>query len=119
MDDSDPTTPTEPVRWAAEQLLAALSAHGIAAILDVRRVDAASALRRLTQDLPVVEHPANRIRGLMRLFTSDVEDQGWYHDREFWQEYLTGAANSGGSSARERRPPRPRWRARAARASGG
>jgi hypothetical protein len=37
----------------------------------------------------VSERPANRIRGMMRLFVSDVEDKGWFHDREFWNAYLT------------------------------
>ncbi|HTE13241.1 MAG TPA: hypothetical protein VK645_19815, partial [Chitinophagaceae bacterium] len=38
---------------------------------------------------PVVEQPANSIRSLTRLFTSDVEDKPWYNDREMWPEYLT------------------------------
>ena len=36
----------------------------------------------------VVERPACRVRGAMRLFASDVEDLGWYHDRSFWPAYL-------------------------------
>jgi hypothetical protein len=43
-------------------------------------------LKKITQ---VVQQPANRIRGITRLFTSKVEDQPWYYDREFWQGYLT------------------------------
>jgi len=42
---------------------------------------------------PVAERPANRIRGMMRLFVSDVEDKGWFHDREFWDAYLTMLAS--------------------------
>lgn len=38
---------------------------------------------------PVVERPANSIRSMTRLFTSDVEDKPWYNDREMWPEYLT------------------------------
>ena len=38
---------------------------------------------------PIVERPANAVRGVMRLFTSDVEDKPWYNDREMWPRYLT------------------------------
>ncbi|MDP9175675.1 MAG: hypothetical protein M3O30_17670 [Planctomycetota bacterium] len=38
---------------------------------------------------PITEQPANRIRSAMRLFASDVEDKGWFNDRDFWQRYLT------------------------------
>lgn len=37
---------------------------------------------------PTVERPANRVRGIGRLFCSDVEDKPWYNDRGFWQRYL-------------------------------
>ena len=33
---------------------------------------------------PIVEKPANRVRSIMRLFTSDVEDKPWFNDREMW-----------------------------------
>jgi hypothetical protein len=36
----------------------------------------------------IVERPANAIRGVTRLFCSDVEDQPWYNDREMWPKYL-------------------------------
>lgn len=38
---------------------------------------------------PVVERPANRIRGINRSFVSDVEDKPWYNDRSFWRQYLS------------------------------
>ena len=38
---------------------------------------------------PVSEKPANTIRSISRCFQSDVEDKGWYHDRDHWREYLT------------------------------
>ena len=38
---------------------------------------------------PIVEQPANRVRSIARLFTSDVEDKPWYNDREMWPQYLT------------------------------
>ena len=38
---------------------------------------------------PSVEKPANSMRSVGRLFTSDVEDKPWYNDRDFWQDYLS------------------------------
>jgi len=38
---------------------------------------------------PIVEQPSNPVRGVMRLFASDVEDKPWYCDREMWPHYLT------------------------------
>lgn len=40
----------------------------------------------------VSERPANSVRSVMRLFTSDVEDKPWYNDREMWPKYLTTLA---------------------------
>jgi hypothetical protein len=37
---------------------------------------------------PTIEHPANHVRGVGRLFCSDLEDKPWYNDRAFWQRYL-------------------------------
>jgi hypothetical protein len=37
---------------------------------------------------PMIERPANRVRGVGRLFCSDLEDKPWYNDRGFWQRYL-------------------------------
>jgi hypothetical protein len=37
----------------------------------------------------IVEQPANKIRSIMRLFASDVEDKSWYNDKTFWQQYLS------------------------------
>jgi hypothetical protein len=37
---------------------------------------------------PVVDRPACPIRSIMRIFASDVEDLGWFHDRAFWPPYL-------------------------------
>ncbi len=36
----------------------------------------------------VSERPANRVRSVMRLFASDVEDKGWFNDRAFWSDYF-------------------------------
>ncbi len=38
---------------------------------------------------PVAERPANSIRSITRLFTSDIEDKPWYNDREMWPAYLS------------------------------
>jgi hypothetical protein len=43
----------------------------------------------LTLDTPLLEKPHNRVRGIGRLFVSDVEDKPWFHDREFWPAYLS------------------------------
>jgi len=43
---------------------------------------------------PIVESPANRVRSMTRLFTSDVEDKPWYNDRQMWPEYLTMLATN-------------------------
>ena len=37
----------------------------------------------------VIERPANAVRSVMRAFASDVEDQPWFHDRDFWRRYLS------------------------------
>ena len=37
----------------------------------------------------IVEQPANPIRSIARLFTSDVEDKAWYYDKSFWRQYLS------------------------------
>ncbi len=36
----------------------------------------------------IVEQPANRVRSIARLFTSEVEDKAWYYDKSFWEQYL-------------------------------
>lgn len=46
-------------------------------------------LEALSLSKPVVEKPANVIRGINRLFVSDIEDKGWFNDREMWPQYLT------------------------------
>jgi len=61
------------------------------AILELAdRVDHASeALTALKVQQAVVEQPANKIRSIMRLFASDVEDKSWYYDKTFWPSYLS------------------------------
>ena len=43
---------------------------------------------------PIAERPANVIRSVTRLFTSDVEDKPWFNDREMWPQYLTMLATN-------------------------
>lgn len=46
-------------------------------------------LAGLTLAGPIVERPANPIRGVARLFCSEVEDKPWFYDRELWRRYLS------------------------------
>ena len=45
-------------------------------------------------DLPLVEEPSARVRSIARLFSSEAEDKGWFHDRQFWHEYLSMLASN-------------------------
>lgn len=38
---------------------------------------------------PVVERPANKVRSVMRQFTSELLDEPWFYDREMWPRYLS------------------------------
>ncbi len=38
---------------------------------------------------PLLQRPANAVRGIARMVSSEVEDKAWLHDRDFWREYLT------------------------------
>ncbi len=53
-----------------------------------RAMYAADPLEGLRLERPVVEQPANQVRSIARLFTSELEDKPWFYDREFWQRYL-------------------------------
>jgi hypothetical protein len=35
------------------------------------------------------DEPLNRVRGIVRLFVSDVEDKPWFNDREMWPAYFS------------------------------
>src|SRR6266851_16223 len=52
------------------------------------------ALRALNLPKAVIEQPFNKVRGIARLFTSDVEDKPWYNDREMWPQYMTMLASN-------------------------
>jgi hypothetical protein len=53
---------------------------------------AADPLAAIALSAPVVERPANTVRSLTRLFTSDVEDMAWFNDRAMWPEYFSHLA---------------------------
>ena len=46
-------------------------------------------LAALVVPKPVIERPANSVRSVMRLFTSEIEDKPWFNDREMWPAYLS------------------------------
>jgi len=54
-----------------------------------RVTSAGDPLAELRSLRPSAEQPANPVRSVARLFTSDVEDKGWFHDKGFWDAYLT------------------------------
>jgi len=81
----------------AALLAAGHDARGLVyALLDLadRVENAVDPLSALAITKAVVEQPANRIRSVARLFTSDVEDKPWYNDREMWPQYLTMLATN-------------------------
>ncbi len=41
---------------------------------------------------PLSESPATPVRSILRVFVSIEEDTPWFHDREFWSDYLTELA---------------------------
>jgi hypothetical protein len=40
------------------------------------------------------DHPANQVRSVSRLFSSEIEDKPWYYDKDFWRGYLDVLAAS-------------------------
>jgi hypothetical protein len=61
------------------------------AVLEVadRIAHAADPMAAITAPLPESAHPANAVRGIARIFASDIEDKAWFYDRDFWASYLT------------------------------
>lgn len=79
---------------AGKQVVAATGndARGLVyALLELadRAACATSPISGVMSGRSIVEKPANKVRSMMRSFTSDVEDKPWYNDREMWPEYLT------------------------------
>jgi hypothetical protein len=50
---------------------------------------AADPIEALREQQTVVDKPANPIRGVARLFVSEVEDKPWFYDGESWRGYLS------------------------------
>lgn len=50
---------------------------------------AADPFEALRTQQTVVDQPANPIRGVARLFVSEVEDKPWFYDRDSWRRYLS------------------------------
>jgi hypothetical protein len=100
-----------PCRWAAGELRNAIRERGLSGITVIAEngdervsitpgplmkargvyslLELADRVRRGQALLAVDERPATGIRGVMKCFTSDVEDKPWYNDRAMWPEYLT------------------------------
>jgi hypothetical protein len=51
--------------------------------------NASQPLAAIAVPTPLAERPANAVRSVTRLFTSDVEDTPWFNDRDMWPEYLS------------------------------
>ena len=67
-------------------------ARGLAyALLELadRMRTGAPPVQALAFPTPIVESPANRVRSVLRQFTSETLDKPWYHDRDGWTRYLT------------------------------
>ena len=88
-----------PWRWGRQRLAGATccwragqDARGLVyALLELadRVRNSADPAAALTLPAMVAEQPANVVRSVTRLFTSDVEDKPWFNDREMWPRYLT------------------------------
>ncbi|MCZ6793831.1 MAG: twin-arginine translocation signal domain-containing protein [Planctomycetota bacterium] len=57
--------------------------------LEDRVAHSPDAVGELERPDRIVEQPANPVRSIARLFTSDVEDKAWFHDKSFWERYLS------------------------------
>ncbi|HEY2589419.1 MAG TPA: hypothetical protein VGI81_26975 [Tepidisphaeraceae bacterium] len=91
--DSPESLAVAPVKGAAgsRSLVIGSDARGLSfALTDLADAVALGdePLAALTPNRITIEHPANRVRGIGRLFCSDLEDKPWYNDRGFWRRYL-------------------------------
>ncbi|MGN6370360.1 MAG: hypothetical protein ACTHN5_19065 [Phycisphaerae bacterium] len=90
--------PTEPESFAllpaADRLLLAAGADPMGQVyalteLTDRIACSDDPLAALRLPSPIIERPANRIRSIIRLFVSELEDKPWFYDKDFWNHYLT------------------------------
>ncbi|MBV9171368.1 MAG: hypothetical protein JOZ81_14925 [Chloroflexi bacterium] len=60
------------------------------AVLELADIVACSPdpLQALRAQPTIVQRPANPVRGVARLFVSEVEDKPWFYDRDAWRRYL-------------------------------
>jgi hypothetical protein len=56
--------------------------------------NASDPLAALAITKSINEHPANVVRSITRLFTSEIEDKPWYNDREMWPAYFSMLASN-------------------------
>jgi hypothetical protein len=54
-----------------------------------RVVHAADPLGALAIEAPIVQKPANQVRGVARCFASETDDKPWFHDEGWWRRYLS------------------------------
>ena len=73
--------------WACGHDARGLS-YALLELADRVRQDSES-LAALAMPTSVIERPANQIRSVTRLFTSEIEDKPWFNDREMWPAYLS------------------------------
>lgn len=66
-------------------------AYGILELADIveNTDDPHAALAEIPE---TAEAPATAVRGVLRTLASDVQDLSWFHDAEFWDEYLSQLA---------------------------
>lgn len=90
--DSPQSLAVIPIHGAANRILATGSdARGLAyALTDLADAVAFAdePLAALNPVRPTIDRPANRVRGIGRLFCSELEDKPWFNDRGFWIRYL-------------------------------
>ncbi len=62
-------------------------AYALTELADVVR-NASDPIVALEAVETTIEGPANEVRSMTRLFTSDVEDKPWFNDRDMWPRYF-------------------------------
>ncbi len=65
--------------------------HALLELAD-RAEFAADPMTELNRVEHIIQHPANEVRSVARLFVSELEDKPWFNDRSFWERYLTELA---------------------------
>lgn len=65
--------------------------YGILELADIveNSDDPSTALAKMPES---DQSPATKVRGVLRTLASDVQDLSWFHDTDFWDEYLSHLA---------------------------